>query len=73
MLYGLVAPANAGMLALARRLGFEVEHVAGGTTVIVSLDLKRIPAGALRDPSVANVPLTPVPRAEIARIPSQIA
>lgn len=39
-LYGLVAPSNDGMLALARGLGFDVEHVPGGTTVVVSLDLQ---------------------------------
>jgi acetyltransferase len=36
-LYGLVAPTNTGMLALARRLGFDVDHVPGGTTAVVSL------------------------------------
>ncbi len=41
LLYGLVAPSNTGMLGLARELGFEVEHVPGGRTVVVSLDLQR--------------------------------
>ncbi len=40
VLYGLVAPSNFGMLALARALGFDVEHVPGGTTVVVSIDLQ---------------------------------
>ena len=40
LLYGLVAPSNDGMLALAQALGFEIEHVPGGTTVVVSLDLR---------------------------------
>lgn len=40
LLYGLVAPSNEGMLTLARRLGFDVEHLPGGTTVVVSLDLR---------------------------------
>jgi acetyltransferase len=39
-LYGLVAPSNSGMLALARSMGFDVEHVPGGTAVVVSLDLQ---------------------------------
>lgn len=39
LLYGLVAPSNRGMLALSRSLGFEVEHVPGGTTAVVSLHL----------------------------------
>ena len=30
---------NDGMLALARGLGCDVEHVPGGTTVVVSLEL----------------------------------
>lgn len=38
-LYGLVAASNAGMLALARRTGFDIDHVPGGGTVVVSLDL----------------------------------
>lgn len=40
LLYGLVAPCNDGMLALARVLGFEIEHVPGGTTAVVSLALQ---------------------------------
>jgi acetyltransferase len=44
LLYGLVSPSNAGMLALARRLGFEIDRVAGGRTVVVSLDLQPPPA-----------------------------
>lgn len=39
LLYGLVAPSNVGMLALARRLGFDVDKVPGGTTAVVSLAL----------------------------------
>jgi acetyltransferase len=39
MLYGLVAPSNVAMLALARRLGFDVDHVPGGTTAVVTLEL----------------------------------
>jgi hypothetical protein len=39
MLYGLVDPANAGMIALAQRLGFDIDHVPGGATVVVSLEL----------------------------------
>lgn len=39
MLYGLVDPANAAMIALAQRLGFDVDHVPGGATVVVSLEL----------------------------------
>ena len=39
MLYGLVAPSNIAMLALARRLGFDVDHVPGGTTAVVTLEL----------------------------------
>lgn len=42
LLYGLVDPANVGMLALARRLGFEIDHVPGGVTVVVSLDLRSL-------------------------------
>ena len=40
LLYGLVAPCNDGMLALARVLGFEIDHVPGGTTAVVSLALQ---------------------------------
>ena len=39
LLYGLVHPSNASMLALARRLGFHIDHVPGGTTAVVSLEL----------------------------------
>ena len=41
LLYGVVAPSNSGMLALARALGFEVDHVEGTNAVIVSLHLRR--------------------------------
>ncbi|MCC7325310.1 MAG: GNAT family N-acetyltransferase [Burkholderiales bacterium] len=47
LLYGLVAPSNAGMLGLARELGFEVDHVPGGGTVVVSIDLRRDPKPSL--------------------------
>jgi acetyltransferase len=40
LLYGLVGPSNAGMLGLARRLGFEVDHVPRGTIAVVSLELQ---------------------------------
>lgn len=40
VLYGLVVPSNTRMLALARRLGFDIEHVPGGDTAVVSLDLR---------------------------------
>jgi len=39
LLYGLVDPSNTGMIALARRLGFDVDEVPGGATVVVSLAL----------------------------------
>jgi ribosomal protein S18 acetylase RimI-like enzyme len=38
-LFGLVDSSNGAMLALARRLGFDVEYVPGGTTAVVSLEL----------------------------------
>lgn len=43
LLYGLASPSDAGMLALARRLGFEIDRIPGGTTVVVSLELRRPP------------------------------
>lgn len=43
LLYGLVDSSNGAMLALARRLGFEIEHVPGAATVVVSLELQRRP------------------------------
>ena len=39
VLYGLVDPANRGMLALAGRLGFDIDHVPGGSTVVVTRQL----------------------------------
>jgi acetyltransferase len=39
VLYGLVDPANGGMLALASRLGFDIDHVPGGSTAVVWLAL----------------------------------
>jgi GNAT superfamily N-acetyltransferase len=39
MIYGLVTPTNLGMLGLARSLGFEIDHIPGGMTVVVSLDV----------------------------------
>ena len=47
VLYGLVAPSNAGMLGLARELGFDFDRVPGGRTVVVSLDLRRGPEPSL--------------------------
>lgn len=47
LLYGLVAPSNAGMLGLARELGFDIDHVPGGRTVVVSLDLRHGPEPSL--------------------------
>lgn len=49
LLYGLVAASNTPMLGLARRLGFEVDHVPGGRTVVVSLDLQRAPRPSRED------------------------
>lgn len=40
LLYGLVNAANERMLGLARRLGFEIEHVPGDRTAVISLDLR---------------------------------
>jgi acetyltransferase len=39
MLYGLVDPSNTGMLALARRLGFEIDQPPGEAPVVVSVKL----------------------------------
>jgi acetyltransferase len=39
LLYGLVDRSNAAMIALARRLGFEVDEVPAGTTVVVTREL----------------------------------
>jgi acetyltransferase len=39
LLYGLVDPSNTGMIALARRLDFDIDEVPNGATVVVSLDL----------------------------------
>lgn len=39
LLYGLVDPSNAGMIALARRLGFDVDEGPAGAMVVVSLEL----------------------------------
>ena len=39
LLYGLVDPSNTGMLSLARRVGFDIDHVPGGSTVVVSLEV----------------------------------
>ena len=38
LLYGLVDPSNIGMLGLARRLGFDVDHRPGEATVVVSIE-----------------------------------
>ncbi|HSV19312.1 MAG TPA: GNAT family N-acetyltransferase [Casimicrobiaceae bacterium] len=38
-LYGLVNASNSAMIALARRLGFDVDEVPGGATVVVSLEM----------------------------------
>jgi acetyltransferase len=42
-LYGLVDAANARMLGLARRFGFEIEHAPDRRTAIISLDVQRRP------------------------------
>jgi acetyltransferase len=39
MLYGLVDRSNTAMIALARRVGFEVDDVPGGATAVVTLEL----------------------------------
>ena len=39
LLYGLVDPSNAAMIALARRLGFDVDEVPAGATVVVTREL----------------------------------
>jgi len=60
LLYGLVAPSNDGMLALARVLGFDVEQVPGGTAAVVSLDLqsrRARPCGIVRA-ATRNEPAT---------------
>ena len=41
LLYGRVSSSNVGMLALARRLGFDIDQAPRGATVVVSLDLQR--------------------------------
>jgi len=41
LLYGRVRSSNVGMLALARRLGFDIDQAPRGATVVVSLDLQR--------------------------------
>lgn len=41
LLYGLVDPANLGMLGLARRLGFDIDHIPRGSTAVVSLILQQ--------------------------------
>jgi acetyltransferase len=38
LLYGLVDPTNAGMLALARKLGFEIDRPPDAAPVIVSIE-----------------------------------
>ena len=39
LLYGLVDPSNASMIALARKLGFDIDDVPAGATTGVSLEL----------------------------------
>ena len=39
LLYGLVDRSNTAMIALARRLGFDVDEVPAGATVVVTLEL----------------------------------
>jgi len=39
LLYGLVNASNTAMMALARRLGFDIDEVPGGATVVVSLEM----------------------------------
>jgi acetyltransferase len=43
LLYGLVDASNARMLALAQRLGFEIERSSDGRTAVISLDVQRRP------------------------------
>ena len=51
LLYGLVDPSNTSMLALARRLSFDIDHVPGGSTSVVSLELGNdAPAEAITNP-----------------------
>ena len=54
LLYGLVTSSNTGMLALAHRLGFDIDHVPGSTTVVVSLDLKTGTSGKTRRERAGN-------------------
>jgi len=39
LLYGLVDRSNTAMIALARRMGFDVDEVPAGATVVVTLEL----------------------------------